>query len=75
MPTVGKGPCSEAYLQSLDGVACSVGVVDHGFWLRFAQQFLSYALVRRDVLPPLQGHCIIHVLGKTLVMAPFCDPN
>ena len=47
MTTFAKlGPFAEAYLQSLADVACSTGVVDRGFWLRIAKQFLSCALVR-----------------------------
>ena len=37
---------AQGFLQSLDDVACSTGVVDRGSWLRIAQQYLSCALVR-----------------------------
>ena len=45
--TFGKlGPSGQGFLQSLVDVACSTGVVDRGSWLRIAQQYLSFALVR-----------------------------
>ena len=40
------GPSAQGFFQSLADVACSTGVVDHGSWLRIAQQYLSCALVR-----------------------------
>ena len=40
------GPSAQGLLQSLADVACSTGVVDRDSWLRIAQQYLSFALVR-----------------------------
>ena len=45
--TFGKlGPSALGFLQSLAHVVSSTAVVDCGTWLRIAQQYLSFALVR-----------------------------
>jgi hypothetical protein len=36
--TFGKlGPAAEGYLQNIASVACSIGVVDRGVWLRISR--------------------------------------
>ena len=47
MSTSGKlGPAAEGFLKNLATVACSIGVVDRGVWLRISRQYISCAIVR-----------------------------
>ena len=46
MCSISGNVAAEGYLQNLDTVACSTGVVDRGVWLRISRQYLSCAMVR-----------------------------
>ena len=59
------GPSAQGLLQSLADVACSTGVVDRDSWLRIAQQYLSFALVRgRGIVFRHLIRVLIQVLGR-----------
>ena len=70
MTTFGKlGPSAVAYLNYLADVACSVGLVDRGVWIRIAKQYLRCALVKGRGVVFLQYYkSIAKRVGRIIVM-------